>query len=237
MEPIAELDKIEGPEQSARAHRSRMYRFLAECFRYPSEDFFTIARDGGYLATARDLMREIPFEAQIDEDTLSGGLLKDVSQEDFEAEFVRVFDAGPGGPPCPLYEGKYAADRKVNMEDLVRFYNHFGLSVAEAQERELPDHITAELEFMHYLAFKEVLALQRDEDPAPYCLAEIDFLKRHPARWLPQLHEKTENVSRQSNIPGLCKPAVSFYGAVIGFSANFCNADLAHLKRLYSGEK
>jgi DMSO reductase family type II enzyme chaperone len=211
-----------------------MYRFLAECFRYPDLGFLEAARDGDHLETALALMGDIPFDVELDEENLSGRQLADLSQEDFEAEFVRVFDAGPGGPPCPLYEGKYVPDRKVNMEDLVRFYNKFGLSVAEARERELPDHVTAELEFMHYLAFKEVLALQRDEDPAPYCLAEIDFLARHPAKWLAQLSKKTGKVSTQTNIPNLCAPAISFYGAIISLAANFCKADMEHLRRLYS---
>jgi DMSO reductase family type II enzyme chaperone len=119
-----------------------------------------------------------------------------------------------------------------NMEELVRFYNHFGLSVAEAREREVPDHITTELEFMHYLTFKEVLALQRGEDPAPYCAAEMDFLSRHPAKWLPQLHKKTESVFK-ANIPNFCEPAASLYCSLIGLSANFCTRDLMHLKERY----
>lgn len=232
MEHFAEIENIHEPDQIARARRSQMYRFLAESFRYPGEDFYAMAKDGTYLKSALAILKEIPFAVAIMETELSGQSLKDVSQEDFEAEFVRVFDAGPGGPPCPLYEGKYAADRKVNMEDLVRFYNHFGLSVAEAKERELPDHITTELEFMHYLAFKEVLALQRDESPSPYCFAEIDFLGRHPARWLPELLKKTEKVSG-AKIPNLCEPAMSFYRSLIGLSARFCEADLNHLKTLY----
>ena len=236
MKPIAELEKIEGPDQMGRARRSQMYRFLAECFRYPGKDFFEMAKEGEHLNSVLALMHEIPFEVPIDEGALSGRLLKDVSQDDFEAEFVRIFDAGPGGPPCPLYEGKYAADRMVNMEDLVRFYNNFGLSVAEAPERELPDHITTELEFMHYLAFKEVLALQRGEDPSSYCFAEIDFLTRHPAKWLPQLREKTGSVFK-AKIPGLCEPAVSFYGSLIGLSADFCRADVAHLEQSYPERK
>jgi hypothetical protein len=77
-----------------------------------------------------------------------------------------------------------------------------------------------------------VLALQRDEDPSPYCFAEIDFLRRHPAKWLPQLKEKTRKVFK-AKIPNLCEPAISFYGAVIGLAANFCGGDLAHLKALY----
>lgn len=219
----------------ARARRSQTYRFLAESFRYPDEEFLKMARDGDVLKSALAVLREIPFEVRIEEGALSGQLLKGVSQDDFEAEFVRVFEGGPGGPPCPLIEGKYAADRMGNMEELVRFYNHFGLSVAEAREREVPDHITTELEFMHYLAFKEVLALQRGEDPAPYCAAEIDFLSRHPAKWLPQLHKKTEAVFK-ANIPNLCEPAVSFYCSLVGLSANFCTADMAYLRGLYPGK-
>jgi DMSO reductase family type II enzyme chaperone len=236
MEHFAEIENIRDPDQIARARRSQMYRFLAESFRYPGEDFYTMAKDGSYLKSALAILNEIPFAVPVAETALSGQPLKDVSQDDFEAEFVRIFDAGPGGPPCPLYEGKYAADRKVNMEDLVRFYNHFGLSVAEARERELPDHITTELEFMHYLAFKEVLALQRGEAPAPYCFAEIDFLSRHPAKWLPKLLEKTQKISN-ARIPNLCEPAVSFYRFLIGLSARFCEGDLKHLKTLYPVRK
>lgn len=236
MPSFAEIDNIKDPDQMARARRSQMYRFLAESFRYPDEDFFKMSKHGDYLESAMAVLHDIPFEVAVEEGALSGQLLKHVSQDDFEAEFVRVFDAGPGGPPCPLYEGKYAADRMTNMEDLVRFYNHFGLSVAEASEREVPDHITTELEFMHYLAFKEVLALQRGEDPSPYCFAEIDFLGRHPAKWLPTLHQKTEKVSH-AKIPNLCEPAVSFYCALIGLSANFCAGDLTHLRSLYPDRK
>jgi DMSO reductase family type II enzyme chaperone len=236
MKPFAEIDNIKDPDQMARARRSQMYRFLAESFRYPNDGFLKMAKDGGYLESALAVLRDIPFEVSVEEGALSGQLLKDVSQDDFEAEFVRVFDAGPGGPPCPLYEGKYVADRMTNMEDLVRFYNHFGLSVAEAQEREVPDHITTELEFMHYLAFKEVLALQRAEDPSSYCFAEIDFLDRHPVKWLPQLHQRTEKVFH-AKIPNLCEPAVSFYCSLIGLSANFCGGDLIHLRSLYPDRK
>jgi DMSO reductase family type II enzyme chaperone len=236
MKPIAELENIEGPEQHERARRSQMYRFLAESFRYPDKEFLNMARDSGFLESALAILHDIPYEVAVEEGALSGRLLEGVSQDDFEAEFVRVFEAGPKGPLCPLYEGHYAGNRMGNMEELVRFYNHFGLSVAEAPERELPDHITTELEFLHYLAFKEVLALQRGEDPAPYCSAEIDFLKRHPAKWLPQLHKKTEDVFR-AKIPNLCEPALSFYCSLLGLSANFCEADLAHLQRLYPDRK
>jgi DMSO reductase family type II enzyme chaperone len=236
MKPIVELDNVKGVEQTERARRSQMYRFLAESFRYPDGDFFEMIKEGEYLQYALALLHDIPFEVAVEEGALCGQLLKDVSLEDFEAEFVRILDAGPGGPPCPLYEGKYAGNRMGNMEELVRFYNNFGLSVAEAQEREIPDHITTELEFMHYLTFKEVLALQRNEDPSPYAFAEIDFLKRHPAKWLPQLHQKIQKVT-SAKIPKMCEPAVVFYSGLIGLAAHFCEGDLQFLDRLYPDRK
>ncbi|RJP26719.1 MAG: hypothetical protein C4520_00300 [Candidatus Abyssobacteria bacterium SURF_5] len=233
MKPIVELDNIKGVEQTERARRSQMYRFLAESFRYPETEFLKMVKDGEYLKYVLALLHDLPYEVAVEEGALSGQLLKNVSQEDFEAEFVRVFDAGPGGPPCPLYEGKYAGNRMGNMEELVRFYNNFGLSVAEAPERELPDHVTTQLEFMHYLTFKEVIALQRNEDITPYVFAEIDFLKRHPARWLPELHRKAEKVLASRKVPNLCEAAVSFYCGVIGLAANVCAGDLQHLQRLH----
>ena len=89
---------------------------------------------------------------------------------------------------------------------------------------------------MHYLCFKEVLALQRGEDPSPYCFAEIDFLGRHPAKWIPELHKKTEKVFT-AKIPNLCEAAVSFYCSLIGLSASFCENDLKYLKALYPDRK
>jgi DMSO reductase family type II enzyme chaperone len=236
IKPIAELQNVAGPDQIERARRSQMYRFLAESFRYPDKEFFKMVKDGEYLEYALALLHDIPFEAALEEGALSGQLLKHVSQDDFEAEFVRVFEAGPGGPIAPLIEGKYVESRMGSMEELVRFYNNFGLSVAEAREREVPDHITTELEFMHYLTFKEVLALQRNEDPSPYGFAEIDFLERHIVKWLPHLHKTTEKVFH-AKIPKLCEPAVSFYWSVIGLTASFCEGDLKHLRLHYPDRK
>ena len=37
------------------------------------------------------------------------------------------------------------------MEDLLRFYRHFGLSVVHAEDRDLPDSVPTVLEFLGYL--------------------------------------------------------------------------------------
>ncbi len=79
------------------------------------------------------------------------------------------------------------------MEELARFYSYFGLSI-EHGSGELPDHLATELEFMHFLAFKELAALQRQKDPAPYRLAQADFLERQLTSWLPSLEERLQKL-------------------------------------------
>jgi DMSO reductase family type II enzyme chaperone len=77
------------------------------------------------------------------------------------------------------------------MEEVVRFYNHFGLTLSE-KPRELPDHLTTQLEFLHFLAYREAEALERGDDPSSYQRAQRDFLGRHPGRWIPMLRAKLE---------------------------------------------
>jgi DMSO reductase family type II enzyme chaperone len=95
------------------------------------------------------------------------------------------------------------------MEEAVRFYHHFGLNLSE-DPRELPDHLTTQLEFLHYLAFRETQALQEQGDPGPYRRAQRDFVARHPGRWVPRLRERIES---QEPAP--------FFGALTGLLAGF----------------
>ena len=94
-----------------------------------------------------------------------------------------------------------------NMEECVRFYNHFGLTLSEAQ-RELPDHLLTQLDFLHFLCFREAQALQQDGDPAPFRRAQRDFIARHPGAWLPKLNAK---LAEQGAAP--------FFAALLGLLA------------------
>ena len=77
------------------------------------------------------------------------------------------------------------------MEEAVRFYNHFGLSLAE-NPHELPDHLITELEFLHFLAFREAETIEQGGDPGAFRRAQRDFVTRHPGRWVPRLRAKLE---------------------------------------------
>ncbi|MBW2245567.1 MAG: molecular chaperone TorD family protein [Deltaproteobacteria bacterium] len=147
-------------------------------------------RDGVVSAALRQALEDVDPGLAEDVDWLA---LENAGtdDDDLAVEYTRLFDVGASGPPCPLYGGLYGGARMKNMEEAVRFYNHFGLKLSEA-EQELPDHLTTELEFMHFLAFEEASALTQGTDASAFQRAQRDFVSRHPGRWVPALRKRLE---------------------------------------------
>ena len=209
-------------EEFRGAARSRMYRLLASAFTFPEETFHRTALGGEFLSEVLEIAAGLPYALPLAEGeplrTVLGGVSADYVE--FQSEYVRLFDVGVPRPPCPLYGGLYLGSRRGVMEEVTRFYNHFGLSL-DGESRELPDHITTELEFMHFLTFQEVTALQREKDRGPYLRAQRDFLQRHLARWVPQVRVLAEK-----------QRAAPFFLGLVGLTEAFLLADLAYVASL-----
>ncbi len=179
------LDAVSKPEAQHAAARSRLYQTFARLFEYPDTELWEDVCDGTLGRALRVVLEGVdPQLAQAaDWDALAEG---GSESDDLAVEYTRLFDVGSSGPPCPLYGGLYGGARMKTMEEAVRFYSHFGLTLAESP-RDLPDHITTELEFLHFLAFREAELLEEGGDAGPFRRAQRDFVARHPGRWLPLL--------------------------------------------------
>jgi DMSO reductase family type II enzyme chaperone len=173
------------------AARSHAYRVFAEAFGYPEGSLLEGIRSGALRDTVHEALDAVSpgLDAKFDRDALR----VDGDDDALAAEYTRLFDVGTSGPPCPLHGGLWIGDRMKTMEEVLRFYRHFGLSVGGAPS-ELPDHLGLELEFLHYLAFRESEALREGGDPGAFARAERDFLTRHPGRAVPLLRAKLEQV-------------------------------------------
>ncbi len=182
------VDGLRTGDELAAAARSSLYHCLATAFSFPTPELSEAFTSGGFLDDLLAAAPTLPFPLPADD-----GLRADpaLAHEELQQEYIRLFEVGPGRPPCPLYEGIHRSGRMKIMEELVRFYEHFGL---RAEAGDLPDHLCAELEFMHYLAFKEAAALHAGADSLPYRLAQRDFLRRHLNRWLPRLRQRLEQL-------------------------------------------
>lgn len=209
-----ELHGLHAGAAQAAAGRSRMYGLLAGTFAFPDEELHTAIRDGSFAKTVVSLANALPYDIG---DVPTTGLSSAAgSYVDFESEYIRLFDVGAAGPPCPLYGGVYLGDRMKVMEEATRFYNFFHLKLSP-DIRELPDHITTELEFLHYLTFREAEARQLGNDPSSLMRAERDFLARHLCRWVPRLKER---LAKQKPPP--------FFLSLVDFALAFFEADRKH---------
>ena len=209
-------------EEFKGAARSRMYRLLAGAFAFPEESFHQAVLAGEFLSEVAEIASALPYALPpVEGDALRsslGGAPEDYL--DFQSEYIRLFDVGVPRPPCALYGGLYLGSRRTVMEEVTRFYHHFGLSLG-GESRELPDHITTELEFMHFLTFQEVSALQKGQDRRPFLRAQRDFLQRHLARWVPQVAALVET-----------QKAAPFFLGLLGLARDFLLADRSHVASL-----
>lgn len=201
-------------EDPAAGARSRLYSLLSGAFSFPTEAFFEAASAG---ALGRDL--EEAAAALAAPLALPAGLLRPDAgtYAEFQADYIESFEVGAAGPPCPLYAGVYLGGRNQVWEELIRFYNLFGLHLSP-ENRDLPDHISTELEFMHFLAWKDVVSGSA-KATASLQIAQRDFLERQLFKWLAPLAKRAEK-----------KGAPAFYRALIDLTSAFVASDLSNLR-------
>lgn len=105
-------------------------------------------------------------------------------------DFTRLF-IGPYSLPAPPYGSVYLEnERKVmgnSTMDVLRHYRTFGLDISEGI-KEVPDHVTIELEFMFFLIYKEIEAILSNDPESSqlYITEQLSFLTDHLDAWVPQ---------------------------------------------------
>lgn len=214
---MAQLD-LQQAEEVQVGSRSRLYALLSQAFRSPDEQLHQAAVGGNFLAEVQQNAQQLPFPLSVSGRLGSGS---GVSFEEMESEHIQLFDVGgPKGAPCYIYEAEYGSGRLKVMEDLLRFYHHFGLGLnQEDGHRDRPDHMATEMEFMHILAYKQADILRKNGDTAPYWQAQRDFLRFHVVDFVNSIADLA--VPRQ----------IPFYSDVAALAKSFCAADLSYLSR------
>ena len=114
----------------------------------------------------------------------------DADLEAFKVEFSRLF-VGPYEMPAAPYGSVYLEEGRKMMGDStldvkIR-YREAGLNTAKTF-KDAPDHISAELEFMYYLIFKEIEAFSKSdtETAIDFIQKQKSFLEDHLMFWVPQ---------------------------------------------------
>ncbi|MFN2352958.1 MAG: molecular chaperone [Desulfopila sp.] len=138
------------------------YRLLAACFYEPDKPLFLEQKLCSNLAM---LLENPAPEAATSARNMSKSLLR-LEQEQLLVDYAALF-IGPFELPAPPYGSIYLDKNKTIMGDstmtALKFYQDAGLRV---EEKEPPDHIAIELEFMSFLCGEEIQALAHREKEA-----------------------------------------------------------------------
>lgn len=147
------------------------YRLLSACFYHPQKETFVQEK---LFKNLVGLLRQISPDAAAHAAAMEKAFLK-YSEDDLLVAYAKLF-VGPNELLAPPYGSVYLDGEKTVMGDstmeTIKMYEEQGLSM-DGEFRNLPDHITVELEFMYYLIFKEIEALEKSEWDR-----SLDFIKK-----------------------------------------------------------
>ena len=199
---MTQTTELPATETDSAAVRSRLYKLFALVFRYPTPGVYEELRSGKFPDEVCVHIASLPHLETLENECRKMArevkeYLESVPFPEYETKFVQTFEVGAPAPPCAPYEGEYREGeaRTAIMLEVSEFYRHFGLNMSQEEgKRELPDHLCAELEFLHFLAFKEAQAREGEDQELlkGYILAQKDFLERHLVRWIPKFAAKLQ---------------------------------------------
>lgn len=166
------------------AARSQVYQLFGQLFIYPRAAGQQQFVHAGALEQLRRVRALLPYRVDA-----FHTLQAPPPDPDLPVTYTRLFDNCTGRSLMSLNEKDHLGEPAQSIwEDLIRFYEHFGIRYELGVNKEWPDWIGIELEFMHYLAALEVAATS-EADARNFIAAQADFIDRHLARWVPRLCE------------------------------------------------
>ncbi|MDX1411486.1 MAG: molecular chaperone TorD family protein [Nitrospirales bacterium] len=231
----------DSPSVERALSRSKLYLLLSWSYLFPEDDeFLDYLQSGEFVEDGRvalDNLTKLLEEKGGEEtkerlqavaghfDAIEEWISSEGSNwnlQDLRDDYKRVF-SNVISLDCPPYETLFGNDhvfgQSYTMGDIAGFYNAFGLQLSQDIHERL-DHLSVELEFIHYLAYKESYALLHDgkEKLQTVVDAEKKFVKEHLGRWVPLFAGMLKK-----------KADYGFYKILADFTADWVGFEIAYL--------
>jgi len=189
--------------------RSHVYRHIAHYFRRPTLNKENSEKENRVLPWA-DIAGALPLKNKEEIIRRLMRLSEELNQTSYKdlIKQYEVYFGHTASGPVPCYELEYGEEHThrepQQLSDISSFYHAFGLKVKK-DNFERVDHIAIECEFMHFLLFKEALALANSESGnAEIChQASIRFLQEHLGQWAPSFSLKLSRIVKQGFLKDL----------------------------------
>ena len=188
--------------------RMTAFRLLSDCFFLPEPGLSEKLEDLE-LNMAKVCEAAVKFVQNMREEFKSGADL-----EPLKVDFSKLF-VGPYQLSAAPYGSVYLEDERKMMGnstlDARNRYREAGLDTAKTF-KDAPDHISAELEFMYYLIFKEIEAFANAdiETAIGFIQKQKSFLEAHLMVWVPEFADSIIENAENPFYPDLAKATTAF---------------------------
>jgi TorA maturation chaperone TorD len=203
---------------------SHAYQFLSICLFEPDEALMKLLNDEDYLDEVESCLAEIgngklsePFNNVQNE-------LQSTTLEALVEEYRGTFGDTTVSLDCPPYEMYFGRShifqQTHELADISGFYKAFGLEVSKDDTANRWDHIAVELEFLHFLTYKQAYAIENhgDEELKACLTAKKKFLNAHIGKWIQAFSKAVER-----------KSPVGFYRHAANLANEFVHLDMENL--------
>ncbi|MCS6818172.1 MAG: molecular chaperone TorD family protein [Blastocatellia bacterium] len=200
--------------------REDVYRLLSACYCVPGPELREPDLLDGLIASLKVVCGEaVGFAEQMK------AALSQYTETDLLVDYSKLF-IGPFKLLAPPYGSVYLdPDRRLMGDstlDVIKRYQRAGVRFDPTQ-KDLPDHIAVELEFMSYLIWREREAYQNANFEA--LRQRLDdqqaFLHQHLSAWVPDFARAIK--SGTNNL---------FYSSLADVTTTFIESDLKHVEEL-----
>ncbi|SDC00070.1 MULTISPECIES: TorD/DmsD family molecular chaperone [unclassified Candidatus Frackibacter] len=173
--------------------RENTYKLLSTLFYLPEEDLFESQVLDNLITSTEvifDDLREYAVSLQDEGKKIS-------NIEDLKVDYSKLF-VGPFDLFAPPYGSIYLEkERKVMGDSTINVLNKYkqaGLKVAD-DFKDAPDHIIMELEFMYFLTFNQIEAINSSDFSSTlhYLEMQRDFLGNHLRVWISEFTDRILN--------------------------------------------
>jgi len=162
---------------------SNCCKLLAACFYEPDKELFVQENLCANLASS---LSASGYEDASRAAIAMQAALEASDGEEMQVEYARLF-VGPFNLVAPPYGSVYLENKRMLMGDstvaVLKMYQDAGLKL---DIQEAPDHIALELEFLHFLCFREAQALTQEEMDQVHFFSgiRITFQRKCLAPWV-----------------------------------------------------
>ena len=177
--------------------RENCFRFLAGLFYFPETVLF---EEANLFENLSEGLKIVCPEAVQDAVRIEKSI-REYTDEELQIDYAKLFK-GPNTLLAPPYGSVYLDEGRQVMGfstmEVIKTYEQEGLAKS-SDFKDLPDHIVVEMEFMSFLIYQELAALEKKdiELARKYIEKQNTFLNSFLHQWIPsfcqKIKEGTEN--------------------------------------------